>query len=396
MGLLDDFMRAETVLPSGGIEGTFNTEAVKAVAGDSFKHLAYSMTPNLETSPRNDVRDVLQDIYVNHRSKSNEWSFRRTFNPRGGAVPPDDGFLWRAGLGQETIGGSSVTYDYLKARESFWASVVGGEPNAVAMEKIVGGLVEETVITLAQDEEPMVESSGPAARHYLAGQGTIAAGGASGAQQTVEAGDALFLEPGTIVEVDGIDTNLLITARDIANDTVTFDSSITTSGGEAIRPWTPWDDSATNQGGNPIASFEGTYTFGGTSRDLVGATINIKNNWTVKRALRSQTIVDASPGKQEWTGTLTFDAAEADLRLLHQARQRPADAPDTVNPLAVVFTIGASATGQCVITMPKVVLLQSALEVAEEGLGTFEIPFRALSTLSSGVPQGDAGNAVWS
>lgn len=397
MGLLDDYLRAETILPSGGLEGTFNDETVQAAVGDSFKHNAYSMTPNLDTNPRTDVRSVLQDVLVKHRSKSNEWSYRRTFNPRGGATPPDDGFLWAAGLGLETIGGGSVTYSYQKARPSFWSSIVGGEPNAVAMEKIVGALVEETIITLAQGEEPMVESSGIAARHFLAGQAAIAAGGAAAnATQPVAAGDALFLEPGTSVEVVGVQTDLLVVSRSISGDTVTFDQAITTTGGEVIRPYTPWSDASANQGGDPISSYEGTYTLNGIARGLVGATINIKNNWQEKRVLGSQTFTDANPGKQEVTGTLTFDASESDMRLLHQARQVPEATPGAINPIAVAFTLGNATTGQVLLTMPKVVLLQTKIDVGDSGIATFELPFRALSTLVSGVPQGDAFSSVWS
>jgi hypothetical protein len=319
------------------------------------------------------------------------------FLPRGGAVPPDGSAFWAGLLGRETIGGGDVTYDNGGVQPPSVSMIVsGGDPDKIIQEKVTGWALNEGTITLAQGEEPRAEFTGPCARSIIA-RTTAIVGAVTSATQTVTADQANQVEVGSIMEVVGAGTDLRVVSRDLGADTITFDSSITTVGGEVVKPYTPWDESTTNQGGEPIASFDNTISIGGsTSKCIIGAAITIRNNQGEIRVQGSQTMKDVNPGHQEVEGTLNFNAREEDLELFLNARQAPADSPNAVNPVEIVLTLGNATDGQCVITMPKVVLNFASLTVPEDVQGTFDLPFRALQTRVSGVPQNDAISIVWS
>lgn len=397
MGLVDQYVLGRSVLPTVITEVAFDDETEAHAASDSFKFMSYSVTPDEEREMRRDVRQSRQDISVMLRNRTNEANSGLMFLPRGLAVPPDGGAFWEGLLGTETIGGSDVTYSNTGVQPPSLSMIVsGGDPNKIIQEKVTGWAINEGTITLAQGEEPRAEFTGPAAKSIIA-RTTLIVGAATSATQTVTPDQANQVEVGSIMEVVGAGTDLRVIARDLTADTITFDSSITTTGGEIVRPFTPFDESTTNQGGEPIASFDGAITIGGvTTHCIIGGTITVRNNWTEVRKQFSQTIVDVNPGHQEVEGTLNFNARELDLQLLLDARQAPDTAPGTVNPVAVVLTLGNATDGQCVITMPKTVLNFASLAVPEDVMGTFDLPFRGLSTLTAGVPQNDAISMVWS
>lgn len=400
MGLVDQYLQGRSALPTAIIEaaGAFASLSAAHAAGDSFKFETYSLNPSEDRQPRTDVKLSRDDVSLMIRNRTNEWQMLQKFLPRGGAVPPDGGPFWRALLGTETIAGN-VTYDYARVPPSLGWIVTGGEPAAVAQEKVVGAIVNEGTITLAQGEEPQVQFAGVAAHSVRAlGVMTIAAPGTSSATQPVGVGEASRVKVGSIVEVEGIQQGLRVIDRNLAADTVTFDVSIDTgAGGQIVRPWTPWDESTTNQGGEPIASWNGSISIAGSTAHLItGGTIVIANNWTEKRAQFSQNIRDAAAGKRRVTGTLQFDAGADDLFLLAQAEEAPEAGPGARNPVAIILTLGDPTNGQCVITMPNVVLNFAQLSVPQDGLATFELPFHALSARTLGVPNSDAINAVWS
>ena len=380
--------------------GAFASLTAAHAATDSFKHISYSSTPNEDRQPRRDVRTARDDISVMIRNRTNEWSLTSYFLPRGGNTPPDIAPFWRAGFGSEAIG-SGVTYGYARVPPSLAFIITGGEPTPVAQEKVVGALVNETIITLQPGEEPRVQFNGIASAIVRALGTTTIGAGANSATQNITAGQVARMKVGSIMEVVGIATGLRVVSRSLSGNTVTFDQSINTAaGGQIVRPYTPWSDATANQGGEPIAAWNGSITIGGSSAysaGLAGATINIANNWTEKRTQFSQNFIDAGVGHRMVTGTLSFFARDVDLALLAQAEETPSSGyPGTLNPMGVVLTLGDSTNGQCVITMPNVVLNFAQLSIPEDGDATFEIPFLALSTFTSGVPNNNAIRARWS
>ncbi len=398
MGLIDAGGLSRSALMTAIVESTPLDRTLAHVAADSVKHVSYSHTPNEERELRRDVRPGRDDISVKVRDRTNEWSAGFEFLPRGAAVPPDAAPFWRGLMGLETIGGSSVTYGYARVPPSLGIIVTAGEPTPIAQEKQVGALVNQGVITLARNVEPRIVFSGMSAESIRAlGTMTIGAG-ATSANQAVLTDHAARVKVGSIVNVVGVSVNRRITARNAALTQVTLDSSITTAGGEIVRPYTPWDESTTNQGGEPIRSWSGAISIAGvTSHIIQGATINIGNNWQEKRHQFSQYFVDAYAGHRSVSGTLRISAEADDIILLAEAEEPPAATPGTINPVALIFTLGDATLGQCVITLPNCVLNFGAISFPEDGgLATFEIPFIGLSTRTSGVPNNDAITAVWS
>lgn len=374
-------------------EATFNDETQAHAAGDSFKFVSFSYTPTEERVPRRDIRSSRSEIETMIRNRSNEWNCSLFLLPRGTTTPPDAAPLFTAAIGDETVGASDVTYSYAATPPSVGLIFTGGNPTPISQTKIVGALVEEMTITVGS-EEPKVEFSGVAARIMkAAGQATLSAG-ATSATQTLQTGEAYLFEPGTILSVDA-DVNLRVSSRDVSSDTITFSSSITGAQDDVVRPYTPWSNSTTNMGGRPIASWNNTLTFAGTTYQPNACKVMIKNNWLEHRVMGSQTMVDASPGHQEVTGSLTFRATAANLRLLMYGRYAPTSAPNTINPGALVLTLGDATNGRVTITLPQVELNFTGENVPENEDATFEIPFRAMTTTASGVEQDDAITIVW-
>lgn len=401
MAIQNPQLQGRSTLPTAIVEaaGSFASLAVAHAATDSFKFLSYTSNPTEDRQPRRDVRPGRDDISMMTRNRSNEWSVRMNFLPRLLAVPTD-GYPFLTGIyGLETIGGSSVTYSYARVPPAISFIATGGEPTMVAQEKMVGCIVEERTITLAQGEEPIQEFSGVAVRcAQVLGVGAIAAGGATSATQTLGTGQAINFQVGSIIEIVGVTTTGRIISRSVSANTITLAASVTTTGAEIVRPSTAWSESSTNQGGEVISSWNAAISIGGvTTYGLVGATITQKNNHTEKRVLGSQYIADYGYGHRETTGTFTFNATDRDLHLLAAADEMQSlSTPGTLNPAAVIITLGDATNGQVVITMPNVALIKSPISNPADGNATFELGFRAMSTRTTGVPNNDSISEVWS
>jgi len=265
-----------------------------------------------------------------------------------------------------------------------------------AQEKMSGMLVEEMKVSFGS-EEPKLSFSGVASEYMRAvSGGATVSSGATNATQTLQSSEAYQFDAGTILSL-GSNDDARVASRAVGSDTITLAASITTITSDAVTPYTPWTDSSSTvaaMAGQPIASYDNALTIGGTTFVPLSGEISIKRNWKEFRPAGSQTFTDASPGHREVTGKLTFAGRTSDLVLLSRSQANPAT-DTTVQALAVVLTLGNTTDGRLVITLAKCVFDWAKLTVPEADQATFELPFTALTTLSSGVPQNDEIVLSW-
>lgn len=368
-------------------QATIGTRPTLA-ATDSFIALGHSITPSEERLKRRNPRSSrsLLERYVGNRSA--EVSIVCEHLPQGGATPPDYGVLLTAGIGTQTIGGSSVTYSLSNTQTVpiVWFEVDAGlntSTTAEYKEAADGLVIEQVKISISKDDIPKIEFAGPC--HRMVQTGRAVAQNVSGSETDIPlatAAHARFFDVNSVVGV-GTSTNTgaghRVTAVNYGTGTLTVTPGISAGAQTApvVWPISLWSEA--NTAGAPTPQVVIAVDLGADTGAWVDAIeITVKNNLSQRRIVGNPWPVDSTPGFRDVEGTVTIAANRTDLqKILNSSHHNIAN----VSTFDVVVTIGESGSAGSILTLSNCELDWTGVSFPEDGtVGTATVPFVAKAT----------------
>lgn len=399
MGAQDREALARDTRSTASLQTTFGTRPTVA-ATDSFIVKSYRITPS---EVRTDRRNPQPSRDLRERYKGNreyQVSVVCEILPRGGATPPDITALLTNAIGQETVGGSTVTYSQItgQAPGLTWLEfIVGGNTSTTSeFAEIVDGFAcEQWKISFdnSPDNIPLIEFTGPAQKSWTTGRFTATGTNGSGTVTAATAAHVRRLAVNSVVGV-GTSTNTGAGHRVTSIDYTagTFVVTPVISGAQTsvdVFPITLWAEAST--GGSPTPHVEVTVDFGSdTNAKVTAMEIMGHNNIRERRTVGTQYARDFTSGWRRVDGTISFEATRTDLQKLQDAQWLNVAG---VNVSDLVITFGAAGQFGSILTLANCEMDFAALELPDDGtVGTFTLPFVAKADSASSE---DACSWVW-
>lgn len=149
-------------------------------------------------------------------------------------------------------------------------------------------------------------------------------------------------------------------------------ASITQSNGAAVAPFLPSETT----GGAAISGIAGTITLDGVTLDITSFEISVTNNWNaLADSAFQQVYQDAIEGEREIKGSITVRARRD---FMDDFKKRNA-----FQSLALSVRCGPSTSRKMTISVPRAELEFGDVEIPQNEVATFSIPFMALESSAS-------------
>lgn len=377
MGLVDPHVKGREQKFFAVEEATFGT-LVKPTGTDAMRILSSTFSFSQERKNREDARPTRSMRERITGKKEVSWSMESFLLGVGASFPVDIDPLLKNSLGVATSGPPDV-YTLADAQGSLKSLTLLREFDGNVMEAVTGAWVEEVKISIAGGDEPKISFSGGAQDHIHTGTAKVK----TGATGTVIDLDDVLPEPpdpdknfqiGSIVDI-GSNLNLKVDAVDSTAKTITVESSITTTTGDAIIPTSITE----TVGGSPLAGINGDFQIDTLVVPITAFEVTLANGIKpVDDEAFQDSAQDFILGFRAVTGSLTVRATKAEMIRLGR---RKGFATQSLKVLAGEGTIASPTTKLSVlIEIPQAEFEFSELEVPQSEEGTFSLPFTALAS----------------
>jgi hypothetical protein len=355
-------------------ESTFNTFA-KPAATDALKVLKSEMSFRQDRKDRIDARQSRSVLERITGRKECTWSLDKYVLPNGSAgTAPDDGPLWKALLGVETVnGGSSVVYTPSASQTALGSLTLQRHMSDVVQEAVTGAWVESATVKMSGGDEPKVTFSGGAADHVHTGAAVLEViANAGAADITLTLATVANVQIGSIVAVgadDNSSAGYQITSVNTATGVCGVSPVLAVGAADEanVLPFAPSETTA----GSPIAGTLGSITIDSVSALITDAEVTIKNNIKpITDEAFEDNASDYVCGYREVTGVLGL-RGRRDF-FIHVGKSKLFGAKD------LVIICGSTAGARLKIDIDYAEFEFSPVDVPESDEVMFKIPFKAL------------------
>lgn len=229
-------------------EQTVFGTSVKMASGDVFAYNSYKITISPQRRDRKDRKPNTRAKTQRHGGRVNiEWEVSIPTTLPGVVNVAEWGTFLKNHIGGTEVatGGTHILYAASSGQGALAPCTIYFENSAFHGDVLTGATIDGWAYEWTVNGDLVQTYRGKARAYSKSGYGTIAAGGATSATQTIASvtryGNAQDNQAirnwdiGALVEVVGIDTDLRVISKPTAT-TVEFDSSITTTGAEVVRP----------------------------------------------------------------------------------------------------------------------------------------------------------------
>lgn len=352
------------------VDSTFGTPVAPTdAAGVPARVLEFNVTPVRDRLDREDASGTRSYVERIQGKKKVDWTLKSYLLTGASAgTAPNLRDVWQASMGTETVsGGTSVTYSFNDTQTGLQTLSLLNCYSTIFQQGARGVFVDGGKITASGGEPPMVEFRGGAMHEIRTSSTTLSSSPSSSDTMTLTDVDAVRV--GSIISVNGTGT-YQVTA--ISGSTITLDTSITATSGQAVAPALVARTSLISDA--PIAGIAGSLTFdGGSAVPITAFEVDWDNG--IKRLddhFGSAVCDDIIPGRRTVTGKATFRARSDLLTYLMNAQNFAA-----VN---IAVALGTTAGYICTVNVPQAEFDLGSINVpvAEEAM--IELPFKALSS----------------
>lgn len=351
--------------------GTF----AKPAGTDAMRVRAANMDWQQQRDNRVDARATrsLLERITNNRVVT--WDCTKYLIPSGTqGTAPDDGELWKALFGTETVNAStSVVYSLSSAQALTTLSIVD-HVSDVLQQCLRGAYVGQLTISGSGGDQPQLAFSGGAFDYGgIFGRASVDGTHAAGTTFDTTAATTPLLKSPCVIGVNSDDNSgagYEVTDVDDGTNQITLASSHGGfSGGENVDAFMPTVTTA----GSPVAGINGSCVIDSTTFLITAFEIVINNNVreVADEAFQGGT-TDLIPDFREVTGSLTMRARRDTM--VEFAERRKLGTSD------IALTLGSGNGTTVVIDLDQVEWEFSPLEVPEQEEATYTLPFRALGS----------------
>lgn len=348
----------------------------KAVAGaNAAKVLATSFDFTVTRNDRMDSRTTRALLERVTGKQEISWSVESYLLPKGSTTAPDIDPLIEAAMGGAFGGGGTANTYKVSDTNALPTVRMARTANGVFREDLFGCYVEEMGISASGGDEPRITFSGGAFNYALTGTGaTHASTSVTSTSIPLVTGDGVNFMVGSCIDING--GSAVVTAKTAA-DTLTVTSGTYTNN-EAVTP----EDYTEDAGGIPVTGIAGSVTLAGVSLPITAFDVTVTNNI---KALSDEAFEkgtsDFIAGFRSVTGNISVRARKDFIKSLAQRYvQTTATADPTFSEVAIVATMGGTASKKVVVTIAKAELNFAAIEVPESEEAVLSIPFTAYGT----------------
>lgn len=256
----------------GKNEATYDTVSAFA-ATDAFDAVELTFEPELN------YEEIVSHVGTGslqgevQQNRGGKWSGSFNVAPNAAATAPDIGFLIKAAMGTETVGGSDVTYSFSDGNvfgTSLHSLQLGKYAGTDLYEVVNGAWVEQLTVEIVGNQIPKITASGGFASYgYLYGSPTVN-GVHSASDTTIDlaSGGGVKVGANALIKFGTEDNGGAgYTVVSISGDTVTITPGLAggLSGGEAVEPVVP----SQTLGGTVLGGTDSGLTIDATSLGLV-------------------------------------------------------------------------------------------------------------------------------
>jgi hypothetical protein len=232
-------------------------------------------------------------------------------------------------------------------------------------------------ITASGGEPPKFKFSGGAMGYALAGVSAVLSTVTSSNQVEITHDNKIYsFMVGSYISVGSNDA-LLVTAVNTSTYTLTVDATISAAIADVVQKYNP---TASGMVGSPLPGLWGSCSIAGVSIPITSFELSLKNqDKPIEDEAFAQFATDVIPGLRTVTGTIGFRLRKDLVSIIGRRNYY-------VQPsLAVVMkTSSAGVAGKILtLTMGKVSLDFSAIEVPESEEATVSLPFTAMGSTDS-------------
>lgn len=340
----------------------------RPVSASAMRVLKATFTRTEESKVRADARQTRSELATIRGKVASTFAVETYAMGSGVAgTPPDAHELWRNHFGVYTnVPGTSDTYAPTDSQNARGTISMVRENNELLSQAIRGGAVDVLKLVISGGDEPKVTFEGNAADVVGTGTSTLDGAVLAGDDEiTVQSAEQNNFRIGSVIRI-GTSTNgvgsppgYLVVDKD--GSVLTIDPPILTGQGQAdgadVLPYIPTETVS----GSPIAGILGDLTLDGTSVPITGANLEHRNNdkFFTDEAFR-QYATDYVPGFAIGMVEFTLRARRDQIILLNQIES----GIETVHP--TVVTCGDTAGSRVTITMPRLQIYKTELDVPQE------------------------------
>jgi len=350
----------------------------KAVAGaNAAKVLATSFEFTVTRNDRMDSRTTRALLERITGKQDITWSCESYLLPKGSTTAPDIDPLIEAAMGGAFGASTSNTYK-VSDTNALPTVRMARTANGVFREDLFGCYVEEMGISASGGDEPRITFSGGAFNYALTGTGkTHASTSVTSTSIPLVTGDGVNFMVGSCIDIN---TGSAVVTAKTAADTLTVTSGTYTNN-ETITP----EDYTESVGGEPVTGIAGSLTLGGVALPITSFDVTVTNGIKplADEAFEKGTS-DFVAGFRSVKGNISVRARKDFIKTLAQRYvQTAATADPTFSEVAIVVTMGGTASKKVVVTIAKAELDFAAIEVPEAEEAVLSLPFTALGTDSN-------------
>ena len=348
----------------------------KAVAGaNAAKVLATSFEFTVTRNDRMDSRTTRALLERITGKQDITWSCESYLLPKGSTTAPDIDPLIEAAMGGAFGGGGTANTYKVSDTNALPTVRMARTANGVFREDLFGCYVEEMGISASGGDEPRITFSGGAFNYALTGTGkTHASTSVTSTSIPLVTGDGVNFMVGSCIDIN---TGSAVVTAKTAADTLTVTSGTYTNN-EVITP----EDYTESTGGEPVTGIAGSLTLGGVLLPITSFDVTVTNGIKplADEAFEKGTS-DFVAGFRSVKGNISVRARKDFIKTLAQRYvQTAATADPTFSEVAIVVTMGGTASKKIVVTIAKAELDFAAIEVPESEEAVLSLPFTAYGT----------------